>query len=144
MKMIHSNIEINVSSDTLWDILLDFNAYPDWNPFITEIYGDTGIGSKLTVTVRPPDMEPKTFKKVVTMAWDRKQFRWLGRVGIPGLFDGEHMFILEELDPQITRFHQNEVFRGLLVPMFDETLENTLLGFNEMNKALKERAEKTS
>ncbi|MCP4727345.1 MAG: SRPBCC domain-containing protein, partial [bacterium] len=50
--------------------------------------------------------------------------------------------ILEELDPRKVRFHQNEVFRGILVPMFDEVLKQTRAGFIEMNEALKERAEK--
>ena len=139
--MIHSYIEINASQEKIWDILLDFKSYADWNPFIKSVSGDAAVGSRLSVTMVAPGMKPQVFKPVVTEVWDKKQFRWLGKLGIPGLFDGEHMFILEELDPNRTRFHQNEVFRGLLVPMTKETQQKALAGFKKMNKALKERAE---
>jgi len=61
---------------------------------------------------------------------------------MPGLFDGEHIFEIEPLGPNRVRFVQREVFTGLLVPLARGRLqEETLAGFREMNRALKERAE---
>ncbi|MFC1555967.1 SRPBCC family protein [candidate division KSB1 bacterium] len=139
--MIHSYIEINASMEKIWEILLDFKSYADWNPFIKSVSGEAAVGSRLSVTMEAPGMKPQVFKPVVTEVWDKKQFRWLGKLGIPGLFDGEHMFILEDIDRGKIRFHQNEVFRGLLVPMTKDIQQKALLGFKEMNKALKARAE---
>jgi hypothetical protein len=46
------------------------------------------------------------------------------------------------LEEDRVRFVQREAFRGLLVPLFARSLDNsTLRGFEEMNRALKERAE---
>jgi hypothetical protein len=63
---------------------------------------------------------------------------------VPGLFDGEHMFEIEELDPDRVLFIQREVFKGLLVPLLARSLDrDTQRGFEEMNRALRERAEPT-
>jgi hypothetical protein len=61
---------------------------------------------------------------------------------VPGLFGGEHSFVIQPLGENRVRFVQREAFRGLLVPLFARSLDNsTLRGFEEMNRALKERAE---
>jgi hypothetical protein len=61
---------------------------------------------------------------------------------VPGVFDGEHTFSIEPLEDNRVRFIQREAFKGLLVPLFARSLEtNTQQGFEEMNHALKERAE---
>jgi hypothetical protein len=65
--------------------------------------------------------------------------RWLV---IPGLLDGKHIFTIEPLGVKRVRFIQREILTGLLVPIFMRFLEmNTRRGFEEMNKALKVRAE---
>src|SRR5829696_1148215 len=70
------------------------------------------------------------------------QLRWLGHLFVPGLFDGEHSFVIRSLEEDEVRFVQREAFSGLLVPLFARSLENsTLRGFEEMNRTLKERAE---
>jgi hypothetical protein len=63
---------------------------------------------------------------------------------VPGLFDGEHTLATEPLDENRVRFVQHEVFKGVLVPLVARSLANTLRGFEEMNEALKERAEALS
>jgi hypothetical protein len=60
----------------------------------------------------------------------------------PGLFDGEHIFTIEPLGTGRVRFTQRETFTGLLVPLLARMLDTgTQHGFEEMNKALKARAE---
>jgi hypothetical protein len=66
----------------------------------------------------------------------------LGHLIILGLFDGEHIFTIETLAPNQVHFIQREVFSGLLVPLLARRLDaGTLRGFEEMNQALKARAE---
>jgi hypothetical protein len=67
--------------------------------------------------------------------------RWLGRVLIPGIFDGEHSFVLSSADGNC-RFQQSEKFTGLLMSLaVRKMLAPTELGFRAMNEALKKRAE---
>ncbi|HPJ30906.1 MAG TPA: SRPBCC domain-containing protein [Methanothrix sp.] len=63
------------------------------------------------------------------------------RLWMPGLFDGEHIFEIEPLGPESVKFIQREEFSGLLVPLMARTIDQTLTGFEEMNRALKERVE---
>jgi len=83
-----------------------------------------------------------TFKPKVLTAEPNRELRWLGHLLVPGLFDGEHSFTIQPLEDDRVRFIQREAFKGLLVPLFAQSLEsNTRRGFEEMNHALKERAE---
>ena len=59
-----------------------------------------------------------------------------------GLLDGRHRFELRAT-PTGTTFVQHETFTGVLLPFFAKGLErSTPAGFELMNQALKERAEK--
>ena len=71
-----------------------------------------------------------------------KELRWIGHALIPGLFDGEHAFIIQALESKMTRFLQTETFRGILVPLLGNTIAaGALRGFEAMNTALKSRVE---
>jgi hypothetical protein len=71
-----------------------------------------------------------------------KEITWRGRLGVPGLFDGTHHLKVEASDPAHTRFVQEEDFSGLLVPFAG--LDPYRLGWEKMNRALKDRCEKVS
>ena len=61
--------------------------------------------------------------------------------GIPGIFSGEHRFILEELDHKRTLLRHDEDFWGLALPFIPLGPEYIEEGYNLMNKAAKDRAE---
>jgi hypothetical protein len=82
------------------------------------------------------------FSPTVLVAKENKEFRWLGKLLFKGLFDGEHRFIIEPISEKSVRFTQAEKFTGILVSLLGGTLKGTEKGFESMNKALKERAEK--
>ena len=82
-----------------------------------------------------------TFRPVVLTVLPNMQLRWLGRLLLPGLLDGEHSFRLGEKG-LTCRFHQSERFTGVLVPLIGQGLWTaTQHGFDEMNAALKTRVE---
>jgi hypothetical protein len=142
MKQLHSEIEINAPAEQVWRVLTDFASYPEWNPFIPRISGQPAIGEHLEVRIEPPGGRGMTFRPTVLNAEPNRELRWLGRMLMPGLFDGEHFLIIQPLDDNRVRFVQKEEFRGLLVPLFARSLDtNSQRGFEEMNRALKERAE---
>ncbi|SJZ92490.1 hypothetical protein SAMN02745126_02892 [Enhydrobacter aerosaccus] len=124
----------------MWDELIDFATYPDWNPFICRLSGEASVGARLAVTVQPPGRRAVTFKPTVLAATPGRELRWLGRTVLPGLLDGEHGFVLE---PKAggCRLRQQETFSGLLVPLLSDLLADTERGFIDMNQALKHRIE---
>ena len=83
-----------------------------------------------------------TFRPTVLRSDKNREFRWLGKLFVKGLFDGEHYFILTPINEQQTQLEHGEHFRGLLVNLIMKQIEgNTMAGFEAMNQALKERAE---
>jgi hypothetical protein len=141
MRELQSSIEIDATPERVWDVLTDFDSYPDWNPFIRSISGTPATNQKLEVVIEPPEGRTMTFKPTVLVAEPARELRWLGRLVLPGVFDGEHILQIEPLENGRARFVQSERFTGLLVPLFGGTLEKTRRGFEAMNEALRGRAE---
>jgi hypothetical protein len=138
---IERSIEIDASPAAVWSILTDEGAYPDWNPFMTKLAGEFTVGSKLEVRIEPPAARSMTFKPTVLAAEPERELRWLGRFILPGLLDGEHSLRVEPLPEGRSRFVQSERFSGVLVRPLKSMLGKTELGFEQMNEALKARAE---
>jgi hypothetical protein len=142
MKELHSEIEIAAPAERVWRVLTDFPSYPQWNPFIRRIRGEPKTGERLEVRLEPPGGRGMTFRPKLLNVEANRELRWLGHLFVPGLFDGEHWLTIEPLGESRVRFVQREEFRGLLVPLLARSLDdNTRRGFEEMNHALKERAE---
>lgn len=138
-KEIKTSIEIKATSSKIWQILIDFENYPNWNPFIKSISGKLKEGGKLNINAG--DMKFKPQLKVVK---PKKQIVWLGKLLFRGIFDGEHRFtIIENTSGSCTFLHE-ESFNGLLVGIFKKKLDETKEGFNNMNLKLKELAEENN
>ena len=143
MKSIHTETEINAPVEKVWAILTDFKSYPEWNPFVKSITGKVEEGATFKVVIHPPDGKAMTFKPKCLIYKENMEFRWLGHLFVPGLFDGEHVFKMKTVDKGRTKLVQSENFKGILVSMLWKQLNTkTLKGFEMMNKALKDRAEK--
>jgi hypothetical protein len=144
MRKIRKGIEISASAERVWQILTDFAAYPQWNPFIRDISGELKVGSNLDVYLQPSGQRGTRFHPVVLASEPARELRWLGRLwGIPKLFDGEHSLMIERLNTNRVRFVQQEVFSGILVPLLGGPLRGAERSFVEMNEALRARAEKS-
>ena len=142
MKELRSEIEIQASAERVWQLLTDFPSFPQWNPFIRKASGNIRAGERLDVNIQPSGARGMTFRPTVLKAEPNRELRWLGHLLIPGLFDGEHIFTIDPLGEGRVRFTQREVFTGLLVSLFARGLDtDTRRGFEEMNQALKARAE---
>ena len=139
VRTLSSAIDLDATPDRVWSILTATDDYPQWNPFIRRLDGPLTPGSKLTLRIEPPGGKPMTFTPKVTHVEPDRRLAWLGRLGIPGLFDGAHSFTLEPLDDSHTRLVQSKSFTGILVWFSGGLLKKTEAGFHAMNDALKER-----
>ncbi len=142
MKQIETEILIEASPEKIWAILTDFAKHPKWNPFIKSIRGEKKIGGKLTVSIEPPGGNGMTFQPIVTSFKENAEFRWKGKLGLRGIFDGEHYFQLIRQENNQTKLIHGEQFSGILVPLMGKALDKTKEGFELMNKALKTESEK--
>jgi hypothetical protein len=63
-------------------------------------------------------------------------------IPLSGLFDGEHILIIDPISENKVKFIQREKSSGLLPPLLWSGFDrDTRRGFNEMNAALKKLAE---
>ncbi len=144
-KEIRTQLVINSSVEKVWQVLTDFNKYPDWNPFIKSVEGEMIVDSKFKVKIHPPNGKKMKFTPTLLVYNVNKEFKWVGHLGIKGIFDGEHRFqLIDNLDGTTT-FIQSEIFSGVLVPFLKKMLDtDTRDGFEEMNRQLKDRVEYSS
>ncbi len=141
-KLIYSEITIQATPDKVWAVLTDFNSYPLWNPFIKSFIGTPVVGQQIEAKICPPGAKGMTFRPTILQYNKHKELRWIGKLFISHLFDGEHTFMLTDNGDGTTTLMQYERFRGILLPFFGNMLDvNTIDGFKQMNAALKARVE---
>lgn len=136
---LRTEITIDAPPEGVWRAITELAAYREWNPFIVEGAGAAVVGERLRLRMEPPGGKGMTFRPRVTAAVPGRAFEWLGKVGVPGLFDGRHRFDLVRT-PRGTRLIHSEQFRGLLVRLMRRSLDGpTRAGFEAMNAALARR-----
>jgi hypothetical protein len=145
VKEVRSEIEINSYPESVWRILIDFAAYDQWNPFINKIIGAPTEGSKIDLYIETPSGKNRKYSPRITRVEEGRELRWFGKSSLPGFLNAEHIFIIEELQPERVRFIQRELFDGLLTRVFGKGVDTDIRqGFQDMNDALKKRAERSS
>jgi hypothetical protein len=141
MKDLRTEIEFDGIPEEVWAVLADLPAYPEWNPFIERIDGALRVGGKLDVRLQPVGERGITMHPSVLAVEPGRELRWIGHLMIPGIFDGEHRFRIEEAGAGRVRFIQSERFGGILLPLLWKKLRDggTAKGFRAMNEALAQR-----
>jgi hypothetical protein len=141
MKNVKTKIMISAPCSEVWRVLIDFNQYAEWNPFIIQASGKAIVGEQLKLTLRADDKNKgMDFCPIVKIAEPGRHLQWLGKFIFPKFFDGRHEFILESIAGK-TRLHHNETFTGIVPALFPSTLDFVESKFQEMNLALKARVE---
>jgi len=140
MRILEHTTTIQAPQAEVWRVLADTDAYGQWNPFITELSGSLRVGERLAVTIHVGS-KTRTFRPAVVAVEPHNVIRWRGRLGLPGIFDGDHELKLEPTADGGTTFTQREVFTGVLIPVMRRVLRDTAAGFGAMNEALRVRSE---
>ena len=142
MTGIRAEIEIDAPAERVWQVLIDFTSYPQWNPVMRVVRREAEPGTRLKVHVRPWRRLGMTFCPTVLTAEPCRELRWQAKLLLSGLFAGEHSFTIEPIGKNKARFIQQEVFTGLLVSLFMLVMQGRIRRvFEGMNEALKGRAE---
>jgi hypothetical protein len=138
VKTITATIHIDAPPATVWQVLTDLPAYPQWNPLFPEATGQIAEGARLTLKTVQAGGRTMTVKPKILAVRPEAELRW--SAGIPGLIGGEHAFTLAPTDTG-TELVQSETFRGILVPLSGKTLAAAQTSYETLNKALKARIE---
>src|SRR5438093_8689554 len=62
MLELRTEIEIDAPPERVWAVLIDFEKFPDWNPFIRRIHGNALVGSRLDVLLGASGTRPMRFR----------------------------------------------------------------------------------
>lgn len=133
-----TEVFIEAPPETVWTLLTDPAEHEAWNRDMRRVEGRFVEGGRLRLTMGTPSGGEITFRPRVLVAEPGRELRWLGRLGPPRLFDGEHYFLLAP-EHGGTRLVQGEHFRGVLLWLID--VECFRAVFERANEALKRRAE---
>lgn len=137
---ITATTDIDAPPERVWAVLADTARYGEWNPFVRRFDGTIAVGERIAVDLQLPGRKVTSMRPTVVVAQDGRTFEWLGHVGVPGVFDGRHRFLVEAAGAGRTRFVQSERLSGALVPAFRGMLvKATPAAFVAMNDALATR-----
>lgn len=136
MKNIETEIVIDAPIEVVWRVLMNFEGYRDWNPFLN-IEGDPILGNKLDVIISM-DNKKNFFKPKVVAYEEGRRFEWTGKLILKGLFAGNHYFKLDPITEFQTKFVHGENFTGLLQGTIMKKIhDKTIKGFESMNESMK-------
>ena len=142
MREIRLDIEIKAPISMVWGILIDFNRYPEWNPYLRQVDGEAEEGHDLDLVVKIPRKPKKKLKTSITLIRPNAFLSWIGKFHSSLFFEAEHSFELKPSEAGNTWLIQREHFGGLILPfIWRDLAKSTQRGFETMNLALKIRAE---
>ena len=142
MKTIETQIKASSTPEKIWKILINFEEYELWNPFMIKVVGDAKLGSKIMVKIQTVRGKQRTYYPTITRLEINKELRWKGKSFLPGIFYGERIFIIEKSTDNKVSFIHKEIFTGLGVKLVGDKLDEDLReSFDKMNIALKTKAE---
>ena len=111
MRRIATAVDIDAPADAIWRMLVDFDAYPDWNPFIRRLVGEAKVGAQARSHGAACGPQADDLPADGAVAEPNRELRWLGRVLVPGIFDGEHAFVIEPQAKGCRLRHEGDVQR---------------------------------
>jgi len=153
---VDTEIQISAPAACIWQALMDFGAYPDWNPFIKGVKGRPDLDADLVFDMAYSlEYGTRKVKRVseaakVTGHMAPRYFSWVWNHGFGAWWlSAEHVFRLKEREDGRVIFF-NEVFYtglsmvkvlGFLDFRRDAVERKAKLSMMKMNEALKERLE---
>lgn len=134
-------VEIEAPAERVWDILVDFERYGEWNPFTTRVEASLEIGAPVILHVRLGWLKRKQPERIETVE-PPHLLAWGTTMGHPVLLSALREQRLEALSETRCRYSTTDATSGLLTPLV-ALLFGRLIhrGFNAMAAALKIRAE---
>ncbi|MBI5638439.1 MAG: SRPBCC domain-containing protein [Nitrospinae bacterium] len=141
MKEIRAEVVIASTPQRVWQVFSDFAAYPIWNVFLVRVTGEAKRGEELEIRVQLPGTKATPYRAAVLKADAEKELRWKWK----GFLKGEHVFTLEPMGDNMTRFTQKVEFGFLSGALADKDLTaKTEEMFGHMHRALKARCEESA
>jgi len=138
MKKYNATINIEATPEKIWNILVDADGYPSWDPGMVRIEGKIALGEQVKFFTK---VSPEQAFAVKVTAFEPGE-KMVLTGGLPlGLFKSERTHLLTPNDDGSTTFHTEEIFSGLLLPVFGRSIPDLTKSFEAFATGLKQQAE---
>ena len=111
-KSVHTEIDIPASADKIWQVLVDVERYPEWNPVFTVLEGKLEQGNKITYQVQESEDKSAKIAAKVKSYIPHKLINQTG--GYWGVLTFDHTYLLEPVENG-TRIIIHEDYTGVWV-----------------------------
>lgn len=145
MRRVGCETTLAAPRDRVWEVLTDFAAYPEWNPFLRRVRAEARVGSPLTAVGRLPTGISIAFTGQIEEWEPERRLAWRARPALltASLLEVVHSFELDEVAPHQVRLSQHEDVTGHVVPVSGWMLRQVLVGQQQMLAALAGRVGST-
>ena len=136
-------VEIAAPASFVWDVLVDYANYPQWNPYTVSVSTTLEIGTPIDLTLPAVDGSGGTFvnREHVRIVDPPRHLRYDTGEEMPGIFAIRDQWVTE-LGPDRCAYHTTDTISGKYA---DKVMESTgdwiKAGFDSVAHALKLRAE---
>ena len=137
-----AEIDIDAPRMDVWAVLMDFESYPSWNPYMRKVEGRAARGEVLEVRLEPEGGAAREISAEVSTFRPPRKLRWQSRLLVPGLRDIEYEVIVAPLGQARAHVFQRIRHEGVLV-LFDDT-GSTKESLEALAVALERRVEASS
>ena len=138
---IATEVAVQASPDKIWNTLIDFAGYPEWNRFLKAVNGQAAPDAPLVVDLQYYGKPLRKLSGQVTGFMPPKYFSWAWKHKFGAWFLAtEHVFRIKETDSGKVIFFQEMYCTGLGLKFRRRDVQQTVrLSLERLNDDLKER-----
>lgn len=136
-------VEIAAPASFVWDVLVDYASYPEWNPYTIAVDTTLEIGERIDLTLPNPDGSDGTMlnREFIRVVDPPHHLRYDTGSEYPGLLGMRDQYVTE-LAPDRCTYHTTDTLSGELADLVMESNGAWIkAGFDSVAEALKVRAE---
>lgn len=137
-----TEIIVESSSENIWSIILDFDSYPQWNPFTPMVAGEPKVGAPVMLHARLYGKKPLLTPHHIVELVPGHKLSWVQDSPPEWLLRAVRSQIIEADGPGRVRFINRIEMKGPLALLTYWIMGPAIRrGFWDMSKALKVNAE---
>lgn len=131
-KSVSHEITINATPEQVWNVLMDMDKYPEWNPTMQILEGEVNIDAKVKYQFTQDEHNISKIGATVEQIIPNKLLNQKG--GMPLILTFNHKYVIEPNGKQ-TKVIIHEKYRGIGVNFWNpEPVEKA---YGRLNEALK-------
>jgi len=138
---LHHDTVVAASAQRVWDVLVDVDAWPQWNPTLLDADRPLVPGDHVAMTLQLGPFQVPMLQHVQEVAGPHR-LAWRSRNVADGFMDVDRTFVIDPLPGGGVVLRQGETALGPVAPVAMPVLKRWILaGYVDLAQALKARVE---